>query len=219
MLNDISINSTSRLREVRSFLAMIRTISSSNSFLVSSEISVAKGLFFVHLYGSYEYTVVAAVQKALSIVDSMKYNVSDFKPTMLSIVLDSRCKSIASVGTQKLWEKRWELFNQIQPNNIVNIDNTVLPTDGSNLKYPQLESIWTTLCINAPVLPRPILRGRLEELVENRNAIAHGRESASIIGGRYAIGDLEQRYNDINELCTYILQCLEGYIVNKEFLK
>jgi hypothetical protein len=219
MLNDISINSTARLREVRSFLTMIRMISGSNTFAFSSELSIAKGLFFVHLYGSYEYTVVSAVQKTLSIISGMRYSVADYKPAMLSIVLDSKCKSVASVGPQKLWEKRWELFNQISPGNIVDIDDTILPTDGSNLKYRQLESIWTTLCVSDPILPRPILRGRLEELVENRNAIAHGRDSASTVGGRYSVGDLDRRFDDINEFCIYIIQCLENYITNKDFLR
>lgn len=217
MLNDISINSTARFREIRSFLTMLRNISPTTP-TSPPEIAVSKGLFFVNLYGAFEYTVTSSVQKTLSIIDSKQIPVTKFKPTMLSLVLDSQCRSISAVGSAKLWEKRWELFNQLSSSNVVSINNTVMPTDGSNIKYGQLSSIWTTLCIKEPVVPTMIYRGRLEEMAENRNAIAHGRESAATIGRRYSINDLEQRFNDINTLCIYIIQCLENYLTNDDFL-
>lgn len=62
-----------------------------------------------------------------------------------------------------------------------------------------------------------ILKGRVDELVENRNAIAHGRKSPAVIGGRYSSGDLEKRYRDIDELCIYIIDAFESYLNNKDF--
>ena len=110
MLTDVLSTSTSRLTEVRSYLVMLRAMSSSTPFSFHTELTTAKGLFFVHLYGAYEYTIAAAVQKTLAIISGFQHPISDFKPVMLSVVLDAQCRAAASVGPQKMWEKRWELF-------------------------------------------------------------------------------------------------------------
>lgn len=218
MLATVAASSTARLIEVRSFLEMIRTMSGSPGAFSSSETPIAKGLFFVHLYGAFEYTVTAAVQETLELVDNMGHSIADFKPMMLSIVLDGKCKAMADVGPKKLWDKKWDLFGHIASANVVAIDNTVLPAGTGNLKYDQLQTIWKSMCVAAPVVPRSPLRGRLQELVENRNAISHGRDSAATVGGRYTVTELQKRYDDVNELCTYVVQCLEDYLKNKDFL-
>lgn len=218
MLRGVAANSTTHLREVRSLLNAINRMLGAPRTFPSTDATIAKGLFFVHLYGAYEYTVSSAVQQTLELIDNMGHEVVEYKPTMLSVVLDAKCKAVANVGLKKLWEKRWELFDQIVPGNVVNIDNTVLPTDGGNLKQKQLEMVWKSLCVTTPVLSSPLLRGRLEELVDNRNAIAHGRESPSVVGRRYSTADLEKRYNDVNALCTHIIQALEDHLNNKDFL-
>ena len=44
---------------------------------------------------------------------------------------------------------------------------------------------------SAPVVNEDKMKGRLSTLANNRNAIAHGRELASVIGGRYTISEIE----------------------------
>ena len=48
--------------------------------------------------------------------------------------------------------------------------------------------------------------------------IAHGRELASVIGGRYTISEIECIYNDINTYCSYIITVFEDYITNEMYL-
>ncbi len=219
MLRDVSTNFTERMREVRIFLIMVNNLSTRSPTTSSPELSISKGLFFVHLYGVFEYAVTTSVQKTLAIIDSESHCVSEFKLAMLSLVLDSKCRALNSVGLAKMWQTRIDLFSQITNTNTAKINNMIIPTDGSNIKYKQLQSIWTTLCVQDPAIPRPILQGRLEELAEHRNAIAHGRESPAIIGSRFTTSDLQKRLDDINELCIYIIDCLERYLVNKDYLK
>ena len=197
---------------------MIKKMSGSPRTFVPTETPIAKGLFFVHLYGAFEYTVTTAVQESLQLVDNMGHSVGAYKPKMLSVVLNAKCEAMANVGPKRVWEKRLDLFGQIGSINVVGFDNTVLPPGSGNLKFDQLQTIWESMCIAAPVVPRLSLIGRLQELVENRNAIAHGRDSPSTVGGRYTVAELEKRYDDINEMCTYVVQCLDDYLNNKDFL-
>jgi len=220
MLSDISIISVARLDEIRSFLLLMRHLESAAGAMGSSvELNVAKGLFFVHLYGAYEYTVSSSVEKTLQIINSMNIAIVDYKPVLLGIVLNAPFDAVCDVKADKKWSKRKEFFQQFTSNTPVSFDVTVLPTGAGNLKRPQLETIWASLGITQPALPKPSLIGRLEELVENRNAISHGRESPVTIGGKYTIDDLEKRFQDISELCSYVIQSLETYLNDKDFLR
>ncbi|MFP5157746.1 MAE_28990/MAE_18760 family HEPN-like nuclease, partial [Phocaeicola plebeius] len=87
-----------------------------------------------------------------------------------------------------------------------------------HIKYSQLESIWNTFGITHDVVTDVKIKGRLAALADNRNAIAHGRELASVIGGRYTISEIECIYNDINTYCSYIITVFEDYITNEMYL-
>lgn len=216
MLQDILLESTARLRDVRLFLDMIKK--SPNPQYLQQEIKIAKGLFFVHLYGAYEYTVTLSIQKAIEVINSMNCRIDACQTLFLSMIFDSECKSLSTVGRNNQWSKRWELFERIKSVDLVSIDSTIFSIECQNIKYRQLECFWKNFCIKAPVLPRMLLKGRIDELVENRNAIAHGRESPANVGGRYSIDELEKRYTDIDEVCTYIIQSFETCLNNKDFL-
>src|SRR5215203_2779508 len=135
MLKDISRTSSRRLQEVRSYLGMVRKIASKTSPLTfSSEITIAKGLFFVHLYGVFEYTVTSAIQ----IINASPYTIADCQPVLLSLILNPNCDSLSDARRTKTWEKRWDLFDQVYSVNSINIDNSLFPTDGKNIRYSQL---------------------------------------------------------------------------------
>ncbi len=53
--------------------------------------------------------------------------------------------------------------------------------------------------------------GRIEELVENRNAIAHGRETAEEVGRRYSTSELGKRIDDVFTLTKYIISTMESH--------
>ncbi len=214
----IEKDSDIRIREVSFFLKAIKRLENESGYS-PIEIKAMKGLFFVHLYGVLEFTIVNSVTFLLQKIREDKYNIHQFKPTMLSIVLDSECKSLASSGVKKKWERRWTLFEKIFSSEEATINDTVIPADGMNFKYPQLESIKKALCIGDPIIPEKRLIGKLEELAENRNAIAHGRESPVAIGSRYTVRDLGKRLNDIDLLRSHIITVFKSHYSKKSFLK
>lgn len=220
MLTHVSTNSTRRLREVRSYLQMIKKLGSKTSPLTFvKEVAVAKGLFFVHLYGAYEFTVTSTVQEAILVINSSGYKIADCEPVLFSMVLHPECDALAGVGRSKTWDRRRKVFERTGSTEPIYINDSVLPTDGHNLRFSQLESIWRTFSVQAPVLPRMIMKGRLEELVTNRNHIAHGTEAAADIGGRYSMNDLDKRYKDINELCAYVISTFEQHLVDEDYIR
>jgi MAE_28990/MAE_18760-like HEPN len=216
LLNEVAAASSARLVEVSLYLQFIER--SSNPLYISKELTSAKGLFFVHLYGPYEFTVATTVRRTLDEINRSRPKISDCHPVVLSLALDCECRSLVDVGPDKIWDRRRTLFRRAYSADEVQFSETLMPTNGGNPKYEQLQSIWHTFCIQGPVVPRPKIIGRIEELVEHRNAIAHGRESPATIGGRFTLKELRERHTDISELCSHIVQTFESYLAHRQYL-
>ena len=115
-------------------------------------------------------------------------------------------------------EEELARLRRFGPEHTVQLDEGVVPTDTSNLRYEQLAEIWETFGISSPVLPRMSLRGRLSEITEHRNAIAHGRESPAAVGSRYSTGELETRMREVYEVSEYLILTFEDYLIRKGFV-
>lgn len=217
MLSDIANEVTSRVRESREYLELLRSAIPDPPAATPPGGTAAKGLFFVSLYAVIEFTVYAAVQRVLQQINVAAPTYVDLKPLFLSMALDSECRSVADSAASRSWPRRRELFRKSFSSDVVIVDDSVMPTDGSNIKYAQLSSIWDSFCISDPVLPDISMRGRLEEVTEHRNAIAHGRESAATVGARYTFAELEQRLHDVDRCCSYILQVFDAYLQRQQF--
>src|SRR5947207_1653967 len=98
MLPYVTTDSATRMAEARSFLYMVDNLSSVRPPVLSRDAMTSKGLFFVHLYGVYEYTVKATVQETIQVINIHGPTIADCKPVLLGMLLDSQCQSLADVG-------------------------------------------------------------------------------------------------------------------------
>jgi hypothetical protein len=217
MFSDLKLESASKLVEIREFLDLTRSLIPTPPNPTPNSVLTAKGLFYVHIYGVFEFTITTAVKKTILSINADNNNINNLKPILLSLVLNSECDIIASTRTRN-WNGRWNLFEKIRDNVIIQIPTELFPTDGKNIRYSQLESIWKTFCISAPILNALPIGGRLKDIVDNRNAIAHGNSTPSEIGGRVSINDLYDRYTEMSSYCSYVIQVFEDYINNKDYL-
>lgn len=215
MFSDINNESIRRLTEAKSLVQLIKNENLIRSLNLDSK--VYKGVFFVLLYGALEYTITAVVQRSISILNDKKYDIHALKPTLYSLIFHKECNAIMDAKDKK-WTKRYELFSQLGKTKIAHIEDYLFPTSSGNIKYNQLESIWNTFGITNDVVTNVKIKGRLAALADNRNAIAHGRELASTIGGRYTIREIEYIYDDISTYCSYIITVFEDYIKKEMYL-
>jgi hypothetical protein len=109
--------------------------------------------------------------------------------------------------------------SQLQINDIVNMNTSLLPTDGGNFTDKQLKSIWDTFNISGPIFHDIRFRGRLQNIVTNRINIAHGNCAASDVGKIVTINDLHTSLLDVSGFCTNVITTFEDYITSKQFLK
>lgn len=220
MFEDIKAESTRRLIEIRNTIKYIKMSESRRkTILPNPTVTCMKGLFFVHLYGVYEYTISSCISSTLDHINNLNIKISEYKPRFLSLALNSDIVSLTMVGVEKRWERRWKFFDLYENDDVIIFENDLIPTDGKNIRYKQLESIWKSFSIQDPILPRVDIGGRIHEMVEFRNSVAHGNESPHDIGRRFTPDDLLIRLDAIDTYCTYFIIVFESYINNRHYLK
>lgn len=136
--------------------------------------------------------------------------------TLNKIPLISFFESNYSLKKLNRWNQRLRPYPAIF---IMHIEESLFPKDGRNIQKKQLESLANSFGNAHPIFLRPESQGYLEEIVRFRNFIAHGDKLPQKVGRNYTIQDLKIRLTAIDELCTYLIDTYESYIVNHEYLK
>lgn len=171
----------------------------------------AKGLVFVQLYAVYEYTVRESVSSAFAAATGHAMPTNQLWREMIALALDADFMAISDLKRRGSWARRLQLLERSESAAPAVFDQLEFPDDGSHYRPAQLETLWMLLGIKQPVVSEPKHRGRINELVQHRNAIAHGRDTADTIGGRFSDADIQERINDLQGICLHILQTIEDH--------
>lgn len=211
MFNEIKEELTRKICELRLWLS---NINDSDDFS-----AINKGLFYVYIYGIYEETVRTVVQKTIEELNAKSVKIDECIYELYALIFSAEYDSIYGVGNEHKWEKRWNISDKLTRNPIVSIPNEIVPTDGKNLRYRQLESIAKSFGIHNAILPRAEIGGNIQEMVDNRNYIAHGNKTPKEVGREVSVNDLQGKLDHISEACTYIIELYEKYIEEQMYLK
>lgn len=176
-------------------------------------VAAARGMAFVELYALYEFTVRGAVHATLAAVAKSGVPVGKLPPSLLALILEGQWQSVSSSGRGHVFSRRIELLQEAcGGQDLPQFDETLFPTDGSHYRQKQLYTVWAIFGIAQPVVPDARHLGRIEELVENRNAIAHGRRTPVDVGRRYSRADIEVRVQDTAAICNHIVDTLRDHV-------
>lgn len=193
----------------------------SSIFFFDNQLDTLKGLIFVQLYGCIEYATSSSIRRCDEIISQQNLKLSDYRRSLFPRLLNSKFDALHLVGREKKWIKRLELMHEI----IEDIDikensckDLEIPTDGKNIRYAQLKSIWDTFGIHSSIFPSPELGNRLSDVVDNRNKIAHGNISPSEIGKKQSYREMKARSDEIRKICEHIITAFSNYIRNREYL-
>ncbi|CAO3872960.1 HEPN domain-containing protein [Achromobacter mucicolens] len=185
-----------RLQEVRSLLSFIRA-NESTQFppADSDEVKIARGLFFVHLYGAYEKSLNDCFQSYLRALNAVGFDLTHFEPRIWPAALDARFSSLQSPSEGNAWQRRAKFVEAFTTGEPCTIPDTLFGSHLANATPEKVQQIISWLGLTPfPFAPEDI-QG-LVEVSEKRNAVAHGRISPRIIGQQGRSPDLEVRINN-----------------------
>jgi hypothetical protein len=210
---DVRVDLGTRVQRIRQFLAGINEGDGSPGS-GDPHAPDAKGLFFVFLYGAYEHCIEEAFREAVLAANTHGLLWNQLRPEILAIALNPQFDGLeSSPKSPARWERRVDLSRQIFAVDAASIPELgSVPFDGSHMRVAQIETIWRVLGITVPPVNSPPMIGRIAELVDQRNKIAHGRERPDTVGGRFTIADLQKRLDDIEAVCLYVVQQLETHV-------
>ena len=178
--------------------------------------ATAKGLAFVQIYAVYEFTVVSAVREAIDSLHAHGHNYSELSSCLLALFLNPELQSLRDCPEKDVWAKRINLFEKANSSRPATVQNDVLPIDGSHFKHTQLKMIFRVLGIQKTPARRRRHLFKIDEIVNNRNAIAHGRETADAVGRRYSRREIAHSIRQMKSVCLYLPFCLEQHCIIAE---
>jgi hypothetical protein len=216
----VSPNVDARFSEIRKLLTHIKNLESPdirNRDSVSGDIAaILRGLFFVQLYGAFEYAVSLSVQVLLQEITRVAVPYCGFEPLFHSVALDAQFKGVSGTGSK--WPKRRSLLEKQHSNDICILDDSVFKDQLQNIWYDTLANLFEYLCIPSKPVPEDRMRGYIDEIVDNRNAIAHGRLSTSEVGRLKTVEDIEKRLEVVTKVTNHIITCFDDLLISRRFV-
>jgi hypothetical protein len=182
------------------------------------ENKILKGLFYVSLYSCIEYTFKELSIRTLSSIKSKNILYEHFENKFLTIALSSSLQTIRDCNSKKFLDKASDIFLLSESNDVAIFNETFVNQYLQNIWGKSFNQLTKTFgVVNFLITPREITI--FDEIVENRNIVAHGRELSSTIGSSPKYTDLKSKYDIIfDTLNRYILH-FERFYNNKEFVK
>jgi hypothetical protein len=206
-----------RMKDVRTLLSFIKSQESETLPPVDSDtVKILRGLFFVHLYGAFEKSVNEAVEQYLQQISTLKLKISDFACGFLPIALDPRFASLQSTAK---WQSRVDFSQALESTDACVINNAVLANQLQNTWAHTLSVVATYIGASQSYKPDGRDSHYLDEVVEKRNQVAHGRVPPVLVGSTGRSSELELRFAALNRLLEGFFQMLESHFNNFEFLK
>ncbi len=185
---------------------------------ISLELKIMKGLFQVHLYSAFEKTINELIENTLIYIGSNSVETIHYNIPFNTISLVNKLKSFKACGHKNFFEKAIEIFTEMNSTNITSISETTFSQSLQNVWIETIEEVIKSFGINGFRI-EPRIRTTINELVEKRNAVAHGRESASSVGERFRTDVLRNKMEIVINFSYILIDLFENYYKNKQFLK
>lgn len=180
---------------------------------------LSKSMAYVALAAALEHFVEVACAKLYEELNSRGLALVDVRLGIVSLEQAPRFDSVAASRRQRVWSERAAVVQRASSSDTVVLNPQIKPLDGRTIKAIHLNTLWATFELPGQALPRPQLRLALEDLSEGRNDVAHGDIDPLIFGRRKVFRDVLARVDQVEELAVHVVDSLNTYIIQQQFLR
>jgi len=182
-------------------------------------VNVQKGLFLVLLYGAFEYSLIRTLIEATALINAHSLQYCHMSDQMYAFALDPQLRSVEESSRNTKWRRRSEIFRVQTCSNPVKLLESAFLTEVQNIWAETIQRSFDIFGITVPSLYDPRVKQYINEVVEKRNAVSHGRESAATIGKAYTLTSLQRLIDELNRQTQYIFSVFEEHLLTKGFVK
>jgi uncharacterized protein (UPF0147 family) len=209
----------SRFAEVTLLLNYIKSIEDTATppAVLPIECKILKGLFYVHIYSCIEFAVNKLVVDTLSLIKLKNITYNHFENKFHTISLHSKLQGVRNCNPKVFLDKSADIFIQIDSADIAIFDETLVSKYIQNVWGKTFNQLTKTIG-----MPPFIISGRaisiFDEIVENRNKVAHGRDSSENVGSSPNYIDLKQKFDEVYITINSYIDHYESYYHSKDYI-
>lgn len=204
--------------EVMNFWAGVRTWEVPPPAPQPFNFKAGKGLVVVYSYGLLEFSVTKLVAQLTQLIKLNKVRAKDYIPSIRALVHEPKIQSIMSTSEKKGLKQRLALYEEIYQKSECAISDAVLSSQMQNVWAVSLENIFMVFGIKeSPFFDRDF-GSKVDRLVDDRNAVAHGRESPERVGERYTSPEVDKLIMEVDQQVSYVASCMSQYYDGREFV-
>ncbi|WP_146111972.1 HEPN domain-containing protein [Brevundimonas vesicularis] len=207
-----------RLTEAAALLNHLRAIAPPILTPLDDIQKAQRGLWLVAVYAAFERGTNAVVEAALEHISNHGPKSIESVAPLHAIFHFSRIQSVKDCGYDRVFDSSVALFQGSLSDVPMKVTDNPLAKYLQNVDGGTLE--WASSLFGAvPYSVTGANRGRLATLRERRNAVAHGRESASQVGEPYSLDEMQRVYDAADsELLRFKLH-MEAYCNSRLYIR
>lgn len=210
---------SSRFSEVQVYLNFITAEEPDNpTDTTSVQVKIIRGLFYVHLYAAIENSINELVQKSLLLINSKQVKNNHYTLRFNTISVLDKLHSLRDCSNKNFTNRSVALMQEIGSRNVRELNETAFSNQLQNIWMSTVLEVYDAFGIRNPIF-EPRVRATIDEIVDKRNAVAHGRESAQTIGERHRSDVLRQKLNIAQTFIIQVIDDFENFYDDKKFLK
>lgn len=210
---------TSRFSEVQSVLSAIKQDEPQPGKPAPVDLNARKGLAIVLLYGALEYALVRMVAEVGAIINARKVQCCHVHEPMHALIFDSELTAAENSGRSKRWEKRQAIFIRQSSSDPASIHNSAFLSEMENVWARTIAKTFAVFGNSEQPFYDVRVKQYIDVVVERRNAVAHGRESAADVGRQYTAADIQLLHDQLSKQAAYMYISFDGFIQKREFVK
>jgi hypothetical protein len=169
-----------------------------------------KGLVLLQIYAIYEYTVREVTGTAIEEIAKHAHAYADLRHSLLAIFLEPEISSLRNCGDKNDWLRRLELLQKLtSPAPITAV--ATIPFDGSHYRHTHVELILRVLGVKRTLTRRKRHLYQIDTLVDKRNSISHGDETAMDVGRLSSRADIMREIRVMKSICLRLIEIVSEH--------
>lgn len=183
----------------------------------SAEVKILRGLFYVHLYSALEKSINETIEQTILLIKHDSVKNIHYHTAFNLISLNSRMQAFKQCSGKNYFIKSAEVFEGLRSDEVFDLSDTVFSESLQNIWYKTIQETLRSFGLE-PINIDPRTRLTIDEVVEKRNAVAHGRETPIFVGERHRSDILRKKTQEIQLVVEQFVSVFEDYIINKKYV-
>jgi hypothetical protein len=207
-----------RFADVRAFWSSAKNQAASPPQPQPFSYLAGSGFTIVFLYAALEFSITRGVKQLSQLITSYSVRTKDVCTPMMCLVHDPKINAVRDAGKKSRLEARLRLFRAVKSPDIAKVHDELLTAELQNVWFKSITDTFMMFGIDEYPLHDTASAAFIDRIVNDRNAVAHGRESPDVVGSRYTSGDIDILIGRIEGESQFIINKFSDFYMGRRFI-